>query len=466
MTSDPGTGLLYAQANGGTGYFRYDPRTNAWTDLLPAPINSGNNGGAAYLGGKIYIVYTSNSSELAVYDIASGSWGTIANPLGLGTANITAGDGKLFLANGQKFVSYDPATDVTTPLAEPPKFEPADCGDGFESWGGLQFTGAKIYGHQGNGCTGFGVYDIPSNSWQELPLAPEVPSSPGEEPEGPVAGSALDPVTNTYLTYGPYGGTTLFRYDIEAGSWTTGALPFEVGDGALAYLSLAGFEGTYVIQGEEGPGFIRYNERNQTDLSPSMTATAVGSKKAGTLTYSIQVKNNGPERASGVVLSNPLPAGATLVSVATSQGTCGGTASISCSLGILRSGASASLTIKMSAKLGKKVTNTATVSSQAVDTNPGNDSATVAATVPACVVPKLKGRSLKGAKKALRRAGCKPGKVSRRYNAKFDKKKVVRGNKGRGKVLPPGSKVKLTVSRGDKPEGHGKSKGAKAKGAN
>ena len=40
FTADPGTGLMYGQRNGGTSFFRYDPRTNAWTELAPAPLSS------------------------------------------------------------------------------------------------------------------------------------------------------------------------------------------------------------------------------------------------------------------------------------------------------------------------------------------------------------------------------------------------------------------------------------------
>ncbi len=439
VATDPGTGLIYAQANGGTSYFVYDPRTNAWSERAPSPLNSGNNGGATYLGGKIYVSYTGNASDLAVYDIASNSWTTIKNPLGAGTGNIASGGGRLYLAVNFKFVAYDPATSIATPLAEPPKFADPECEEGFEEWGGLQVDGGKIYGHQGNGCTGFAVYDIASNSWLELPLAPEV-----EEEEGPLLGSAINPLTNTYITYGPYGGKVLYRFDIEAGSWSTATLPFEVDDGGMAYVTLAGLEGVYMIQGEEGTEFTRYTERNLTDLSPSMSASVA---KGGQITYSIQVRNNGPERAGGVALSDPLPAGMTLISAVTSQGACTGTSILTCNLGVLRSGASANLTIKVNARL-RRVTNAATVSSQAIDSNPGNDSATVVSTQ--CVVPKkLRKRGLKGAKKALRRANCKPGKVSRRYSGKVKEGKVIRIGK-RGKVLPAGSKVKLVVSRGPK----------------
>lgn len=120
----------------------------------------------------------------------------------------------------------------------------------------------------------------------------------------------------------------------------------------------------------------------------------------------------------------------------------------------MRSGASASLTVKVTANAGK-VTNTATVASQAVDTNHANDSSTVVTTVPKpCVVPKLKGLSLKKAKKALRKAHCKPGKVAHRSSGKIKKGRVIRGGKHRGAKLPAGSKVKLVVSRGAKHKAH------------
>jgi hypothetical protein len=341
VTTDPASGLIYAQEDGGTAFFVYDPRTNAWHGLESSPINSGNNGGAAYLDGKIYIAYTGNGSELAVYDIASDSWGTIDNPLEAGTGDIAAGNGVLYMVEGLKFIEYDPVTEITTPLAEPPQFfsDRSECEEGFEPWGGLQVVGDEIYGHQGNSCVGFAVYDIVLDEWFELPY----PADIGEE--GPVLGSAYDPVTNTYLTYGSYGGTTLFRYDIDGESWTTATMPFEVEDGGMAYVALPGFEGVYMIQGESGTEFTRYGE--------------------------------------------PRP-----------------------------------------------VTKPAVIPPPAVTT------------APSCVVPKLRGRSVKGAKKALRGANCKPGKVVRRNSGKVNKGKLIRTRPGTGQVRPAGSQVKLIVSKG------------------
>ena len=206
-------------------------------------------------------VYTGTASEVGVYDIASNSWTTIENPIGEGTGDITAGNGMLYLAIDRELVEYNPVTQVTAPLAEPPVMQES-CHLGFEPWGGRQFTGTKIYGHQGDGCQGFAVYDIAGNSWTELPLTPSV-----EEEEGPVLGSSFDPVTDTYLTYGSYGGTTLFRWDIENGGWSTGTMPFEMADLA-AYVSIPGYEGVYIVQGEEGVELTRTPNRTKLTSRP------------------------------------------------------------------------------------------------------------------------------------------------------------------------------------------------------
>ena len=65
----------------------------------------------------------------------------------------------------------------------------------------------------------------------------------------------------------------------------------------------------------------------------------------GTLTYTINVDNNGPDDATGVVLTDTIPAGTTFVSRATTKGTCLGTTTITCSIGALANGERATVTI-------------------------------------------------------------------------------------------------------------------------
>jgi hypothetical protein len=63
-------------------------------------------------------------------------------------------------------------------------------------------------------------------------------------------------------------------------------------------------------------------------------------------------------------------------------------------------------------------------------------------TYTACVVPKLKGKKLKTAKKKLKQAGCKLGKVK---GQKSESAKVAKQSPKPGTVLPPGGKVNVKL---------------------
>jgi hypothetical protein len=67
-----------------------------------------------------------------------------------------------------------------------------------------------------------------------------------------------------------------------------------------------------------------------------------------------------------------------------------------------------------------------------------------------CVVPKLKGVTLRTAKRKLTRAGCKAGKVTYVASRKVKKGRVVKQATKAGRKLKLGAKVKLLVSRGPK----------------
>jgi uncharacterized delta-60 repeat protein len=65
-----------------------------------------------------------------------------------------------------------------------------------------------------------------------------------------------------------------------------------------------------------------------------------------------------------------------------------------------------------------------------------------------CIVPKLKGKTVKAAKKAIKRAHCSLGKVTKAFSAKVKKGRVISQKPKAGKKLAPGSKVRLKVSKG------------------
>jgi uncharacterized repeat protein (TIGR01451 family) len=102
------------------------------------------------------------------------------------------------------------------------------------------------------------------------------------------------------------------------------------------------------------------------------------------LTYTVTVTNNGPSAATGVTLTDPLPATVTFGSVIPSQGSCSETAgTVSCNLGDVATGATATVTLVVTPTAADPLTNTASVAGTEPDPNPENNSATVETTVSA-----------------------------------------------------------------------------------
>jgi hypothetical protein len=67
---------------------------------------------------------------------------------------------------------------------------------------------------------------------------------------------------------------------------------------------------------------------------------------------------------------------------------------------------------------------------------------------PPCVVPNVKGKSLSAARRALTKAHCALGKVTKKPSSRVKRGKVISQKPGARKILPPASKVALTVSTG------------------
>ena len=105
-------------------------------------------------------------------------------------------------------------------------------------------------------------------------------------------------------------------------------------------------------------------------------------------TYTITVTNNGPLSATGVVAQDAWSAasgikgGIAFKSVSTTQGACAqSVAGISCDLGSLASGATATITLVLQPRSKGTLSDTATVSGNEVDPNSSNNSATLLTTV-------------------------------------------------------------------------------------
>lgn len=94
------------------------------------------------------------------------------------------------------------------------------------------------------------------------------------------------------------------------------------------------------------------------------------------LTYTINVTNNGDVPATGVTVSDTLPAGSTFVSVNTTVGSCSGTSTITCALGTLNPGAAATITLVSKPPSIRTINNTASVTLNETDAFPPNNTAT------------------------------------------------------------------------------------------
>ncbi|HEX4955293.1 MAG TPA: hypothetical protein VF017_18035 [Thermoanaerobaculia bacterium] len=122
------------------------------------------------------------------------------------------------------------------------------------------------------------------------------------------------------------------------------------------------------------------------DLEVTIVDTPDPVPVGDTLLYTVTVVNHGPATATGVQLLDTVPAGLTLVSAVPGQGACSPAGNvIPCALGSLTNGQS--VTVFVSTTVGAaavgQISNTATVSSEALDREPANDSATALTTVTA-----------------------------------------------------------------------------------
>jgi uncharacterized delta-60 repeat protein/uncharacterized repeat protein (TIGR01451 family) len=191
----------------------------------------------------------------------------------------------------------------------------------------------------------------------------------------------------------------LARYNAD------GSLDASFGSGGKVTTDFGGFDvasgvalqadGKIVAAGQGGAGsdfaLARYlGDAVGADLSINKLGAPNPVLSGDRLTYTLTVTNDGPLDATGVTVTDRLPDNVHFDSVVSTQGTCvrstttnpqpkGGT--ITCSLGEFANGASASITIVVTATTPGTLTNTAKVRGNETDPNPGNNSATATTTV-------------------------------------------------------------------------------------
>ena len=96
---------------------------------------------------------------------------------------------------------------------------------------------------------------------------------------------------------------------------------------------------------------------------------------AGNITWTMVVTNNGPSAATGVVVTDPMPAGNTFVSATSSKGTCTGGAILNCAIGSMAVGESVTITLVTTPSTVGQQTNTVNVAGNRPETNTANNTA-------------------------------------------------------------------------------------------
>src|SRR6185369_7325452 len=130
------------------------------------------------------------------------------------------------------------------------------------------------------------------------------------------------------------------------------------------------------------------------DLSVTKTTGATSVTPGQVITYTITVSNAGPSPATNVVVTDTLPPGLQYVLATPSQGSCSGTTTVTCNMGTLNSGASATVALQVQVlATSGTITNSASATAAESDPNSANNSGSAApvpvATASAQQIPTL-----------------------------------------------------------------------------
>ena len=193
-----------------------------------------------------------------------------------------------------------------------------------------------------------------------------------------------------------------------------------------------------------GGGQVSLTER-PTDLSIAKSDAPDPVRVGSDLTYTLTVTNLGPNPATGVTVVDELPGGLSARSFSASQGSCNGTTTVTCGLGDLASGATATVTIVLRPVSTGSLTNTARVSGNQPDPNEANNSSTQTTTVNARPAVQRDSRAPSIAVAGVSRSSC----VRAAFRASFRirdasrlRRVIVRLN---GRTIKRTSKKRFTV---------------------
>jgi uncharacterized repeat protein (TIGR01451 family) len=111
-----------------------------------------------------------------------------------------------------------------------------------------------------------------------------------------------------------------------------------------------------------------------TDLALTKSDSSDPVTVRSNLTYTVSVRNPGPNDATAVVVTDTLPSQVDFVSATASSGTCNRSGNtVTCDLGQVNSGVTATATIVVTPRKAGTISNTASVATTVVDSNTANN---------------------------------------------------------------------------------------------
>jgi len=167
-------------------------------------------------------------------------------------------------------------------------------------------------------------------------------------------------------------------------AWSIENGTIDAGQGTRAITWTSGTPGltklTVIVTSQEGCSATGMKEIAVEDCPTDVGIVKNGSSAIAyentNFTYTLTVTNNGPGGAANVVVTDTLPAGVEFISAAPSQGTCTGTAAITCNLGNLPASSTVTITIVIKVPVGlicTEICNVARVTTTDIDTDPSNN---------------------------------------------------------------------------------------------
>ncbi len=198
------------------------------------------------------------------------------------------------------------------------------------------------------------------------------------------AGVVVADPTPTNLTFVPGGGACGTGFPCSLGSLASGAaatltVTFHIPAGYTAPSPIPNTASVSATTPDPNPANNAASVSTSVAADVSVTKTIEGGPLVvgQVFTYRIVVTNHGPSTATGIVLTDPLPSTVTFSSVSTTQGSCSGTSTVTCAIGTLVNGASATVLVQVLPRLTAiSVTNTATVAGNEFDPDGTNNVST------------------------------------------------------------------------------------------